>query len=83
MEERTEYLRQPVYRRRRVADAARVLPLFGGILVFIPLLWAEGAVRTSSATLYLFAVWAGMIALGAVLSYFLRRSLPEPEGEER
>ncbi|MGR3468463.1 MAG: hypothetical protein ACU0CI_11355 [Shimia sp.] len=81
MREPTEYLRQPIYRRRRVADAARVLPILGGVLVFIPLLWAEGAVRTSSATLYLFGVWGGMIVLGAILSRILRRQLPEDEEE--
>jgi hypothetical protein len=62
--------RQP-YRRRRVIDAARMLPFIGLLLWLIPLLWREEgevAVRSSSAILYLFGVWILLVAGAAVLS---------------
>ncbi|MCR8550281.1 hypothetical protein M4578_20865 [Salipiger sp. P9] len=63
------FLERQSYRRRRVIDAARVLPLIGLMLWLIPLLWREdgaAAVRSSSAIVYLFGVWAFLV-LGAVI----------------
>ncbi|MGR3379295.1 hypothetical protein [Salipiger abyssi] len=63
------FLERQSYRRRRVIDAARVLPFIGMLLWLVPLLWAEegaAAVRSSSAILYLFGVWA-LLVLGAVV----------------
>ena len=65
------FLERQSYRRRRVTDAARVLPFIGLLLWLIPLLWREegaAAVRSSSAILYLFGVWFLLVAGAAVLS---------------
>ena len=65
------FLERQSYRRRRVIDAARVLPFIGLLLWLIPLLWREDgevAVRSSSAILYLFGVWILLVAGAAVLS---------------
>ncbi|WP_370044711.1 MULTISPECIES: hypothetical protein [Salipiger] len=65
------FLERQSYRRRRVIDAARVLPFIGMLLWVIPLLWREDgavAVRSSSAILYLFGVWILLVAGAAVLS---------------
>lgn len=57
------FLERRSYRRRRMWDAVRMLPFLGAVLWMVPLLWplpdgAEGeGVATSSALLYLFAVW--------------------------
>ena len=65
-------------RRRRLRDAARVLPVFGTLLLLLgPLVWtrdAEGAVPTVGVFLYVFGVWAVLIAAAALMSGPLRRS---------
>jgi hypothetical protein len=79
------------YRQRRVRDAARMLPLLGLVLCLLPLLWQRGepaagaavgagAQLTSVAMIYLFAVWALLIALAAVLSRLIR---PTPDEAAR
>ena len=68
------FLARRGYRRRRVADAARLLPLAGGILFCVPLLWqgAGGGARTVGAMVYVFGLWVGLVVLSAVLSRQLR-----------
>ena len=61
------FLPQDSFRRRRLADAARVLPVVGGVLMMIPMLWGGGddavaeQARTSNAAIYVFCVWGGVI----------------------
>lgn len=66
------FLERQSYRRRRLMDAARLLPLLGALLFAVPLLWpgadaaggdAAEPVRLSGAILYIFAVWGGLIAV--------------------
>ncbi len=70
--------RQP-YRRRRLRDAAKMLPILGAILFVLPLLWLHPQTGTSSVGIYLFAVWGLLIVLAALLS---RRVQMEPEKED-
>lgn len=70
---RTRFLHRRNYRRRRLADAARLLPIVGVILLLIPLLLdqsdgAQEAVRTSKVALYIFGLWAVLIGAAAALS---------------
>ncbi len=68
------FLERQSYRRRRLVDVARLLPLLGALLLLVPLLWpgestgANGGLETpmSTAITYIFAVWAVLI-FGAVL----------------
>ena len=72
------FLERESYRRRRVADAARVLPVLGALLFLVPLLWAPAetaAPDTAPGGLYIFLVWAGLILAALLLS---RRLGPEP-----
>jgi peptidoglycan/LPS O-acetylase OafA/YrhL len=72
------FLERDSYRRRRVADAARVLPVLGALLFLVPLLWAPGethAPDTAPGGLYVFLVWGGLILAAFLLS---RRLGPEP-----
>ncbi|WP_371039154.1 MULTISPECIES: hypothetical protein [unclassified Rhodosalinus] len=64
------FLQRELYRARRLADAARLLPILGACLFALPLLWRGegGEVSTSRAMLYLFAVWALLILAAALLS---------------
>ena len=70
------------YRRRRMADAARILPIFGTILICIPLLWRDktdaatpvdipDGASTGAVMIYLFAVWVILAILAAVISGYL------------
>ena len=64
------FLARGSYRQRRLRDAARLLPVVGGLLWMIPLLWPRGpgGQMVSTALLYIFGVWAGLIVLAFVLS---------------
>lgn len=68
------FLARAPYRRRRLRDAARLLPVFGMFLWLLPLLWApEARLSLSSAdVIYLFAVWLVLILLAAAFASGLR-----------
>ena len=62
-------------------DAARLLPLVGAVLFVLPLLWAPGDAperATAHDTIYLFAVWFGLIVAAVALA---RRLAPVAEGD--
>ncbi|WP_371224404.1 hypothetical protein [Roseovarius sp. 2305UL8-3] len=68
------FLERATYRRRRMADAARMLPIFGVVLLALPMLWSSGengAVRTTHVMGYVFGVWVMLAVLGAVLQAYL------------
>lgn len=73
------FLERRSYRRRRLTDAARLLPVIGVLLVLIPLLWTNGAraepVLTSHAMIYFFGLWLGF----CILAFFLSRKLGPEE----
>jgi hypothetical protein len=58
------------YRRRRLMDAARLLPVLGAFLILLPVLWLPGSARHDTALegIYLFAVWAGLIVLARLFA---------------
>ena len=70
------FLAKSGYRRRRLHDAARLVPVFGAFLIFLPILWSPGGTAepdTARNGLYLFGVWAGLIVAAATLAPGLRR----------
>ncbi len=71
---RARFVERRSYRRRRMVDAARLLPVAGAALICLPLLWGSANSDTAQTThvmLYLFLVWAGLAALSALISVFL------------
>ncbi len=81
------FLARRPYRRRRLADGARLLPVLGGILFCVPLLWKGGerAPGTAETMLYVFGLWAVLVAISGVISRHLRASDAEEDdadGEE-
>lgn len=65
------FLERQSYRRRRLMDAARILPLLGALLFALPLLWpasmphgasGDAGIAMSSAIIYVFSVWTALIA---------------------
>jgi hypothetical protein len=82
----TVYLERRTYRRRRMMDAARLLPVLGVLLFLVPLLWAPDPAEpaaTSRGVIYIFAVWAGLIAAAAWISRYLARSEAGTSGQEQ
>jgi hypothetical protein len=70
------FLARKGYRARRLTDAARLLPVAGLLLFLLPILWQPAATPagdTAAGWVYLFSVWAGLIALAFLLS---RRLMP-------
>lgn len=79
------FLARQTYRRRRLADAARVLPIVAAGLFFLPTLWQPAATPepdTARGAVWLFGVWAVVIVIAFVLARRLARrgaNLPERE----
>ncbi len=73
------------YRKRRLVDAARLLPVFGGFLLLLPILWAPGetaAGDTAPDGMYLFAVWAVLIGVAACLAPGLADAADDIEAQQ-
>ena len=62
------FLARAVYRKRRLRDAARMLPIFGLLALQLPMLWPAWGY----AWVYVFAIWFGLIVLAAFLARALR-----------
>lgn len=77
------FLARDTYRRRRMMDAARLMPFLGVFLFLVPAVWG-GAMRTLSGLVYLFVAWALLILIAAMISHLLsRRTEPnETQGGE-
>jgi hypothetical protein len=65
------FLSRRFYRRRRLRDAARLLPVFGMFLLILPVLWAEPG-QTVRATgrdaVYYFGLWALLIVFAMIFA---------------
>jgi uncharacterized membrane protein len=58
------------YRRRRLRDAARLLPVLGGFLMVVPFFWgADDAPRPLKGDLvYFFGLWLLLVLAAALLA---------------
>lgn len=71
MARRPIFLARRSYRRRRLRDAARMLPVFGAFLFLLPILWAPGLTErrdTAPDGIYLFGTWFLLVLVAAALS---------------
>lgn len=69
------FVERQTYRRRRLQDAARFLPVLGVVLFLVPLLWQTGArdgISMSIALTYVFLSWAALVCASFVVSLYLR-----------
>ncbi len=74
------FLARQSYRRRRLIDALRLVPVLGALLFTVPVLGASGHAGSSfGGALYLFLSWALLILLTALLSRRLARLSPDPD----
>jgi hypothetical protein len=78
------FLARAPYRRRRLRDAARLLPMVGVLLLLLPLVWTEEAeVRlTSGDVIYFFLVWLVLILVAASFAPGLRSGDGKAEEED-
>ncbi|MEZ5779965.1 MAG: hypothetical protein R3E44_16550 [Paracoccaceae bacterium] len=77
------FLARRNYRRRRLVDAARLLPVLGLFLVLLPILWhpqTTPQADTVAGGEYLFAVWFLLIVAAFAVSRLLNARQP-PEGD--
>lgn len=72
------FLARDSYSRRRLADAARVIPVLGFILMVLPGLLTS----TTVSLIYVFTVWAILILIMIVLSRRLSRQDGDDTGED-
>jgi hypothetical protein len=81
------FLERQSYRRRRLIDTIRTLPVIGGVLWAVPLLWRQSesadVVMTSDAIIYIFSVWLLLVVGGGWLARSLKRSDAEETERER
>ena len=69
------FVERRAYRRRRLIDAARLLPILGVTLMCLPLLWTgspDTPTSTTYAMIYFFCLWLALVVGAAVLSRHLR-----------
>lgn len=75
---------RPRYRRRRLEDLARVLPVLGVGLFLLPVLWSNGGgVALGRMLIYLFGAWFALIVLTFLLSRRLGETAPDDPRDER
>lgn len=74
------FLDREIYRRRRIMDAARLLPAFGTALLLLPMLWARDQ-GTAAGAVYTFLVWFMLIIVAAILANRLSEPLREQSSE--
>ncbi|MDA7483715.1 hypothetical protein N9A56_00125 [Planktomarina temperata] len=67
-------------RGQRVKESALILPFVGMILFLLPIMWprssevgADAGTSTSTALIYLFIVWAGLICFTLLLALVIKR----------
>lgn len=75
MPERRLFLERASFRRRRLGDAARVLPVAALLLLLLPVWWLPGAFASAEAVIWIFVFWAVLI----VLIWLLHRALIRAE----
>lgn len=69
------FLARETYRRRRLIDALRFLPVVGLLLFLAPLVGGAGYLRsTAKSGVFLFAVWFGLIVAAWGLGRLLARA---------
>ncbi|WP_198731866.1 hypothetical protein [Paracoccus tegillarcae] len=68
------FLERSSYRRRRLGDAARILPVLALLLILVPVWWVPEAVSLTGGALWLFGLWAALIVLTAALHIALHAS---------
>lgn len=79
---KVQFVARENYRIRRLMDAARFLPVFGFVLVLLPLMRTSNDTAvppTAVESAYLFIVWFCLVLVAFLMSLGLRRALDPPK----
>ncbi len=71
------FVERRTYRRRRLVDAARLLPVLGVALMCLPLLWIGEHLTPTSTTyamIYIFGLWLALVVATGLLARHLKDS---------
>jgi hypothetical protein len=70
------FLQPEPYRKRRLIDAARLLPVFGLFLFVVPMLLLPKGVAgtTADALIYLFLLWSLLIVFSGLITRYIKRA---------
>lgn len=75
------FVERETYRRRRLIDAARILPVAGLVALLLPVLWSQsGQTSTANEALYLFGLWFAMILAARLMARPLREEVEREAG---
>lgn len=77
--DRRLFLGRQAYRRQRMIDATRMVPVAFAILVVVPPLWRPAAFSFASGVLWLGGGWLATIAITAALNSAIGRTPPDPD----
>jgi hypothetical protein len=82
------YLARASYRRRRLIDAQKLLPIFLFLMYLIPLLWGDESTQTPvgggvRGYVHVFSVWFGAIVIAGFITRALRREEALHSAERR
>lgn len=78
------FLARKSYRRRRMMDAARLLPLAGIFFILLPILWQPRETPepdTGFGLVYLFVIWSLLIIVARIVSQMLSTP-PDETGDD-
>lgn len=76
MTDRLPFLERAALRRRRLGDAARVLPVLAALAVLVPVWWLPAQMSFAAGAVWVFSLWAGLVTVTAILHRALSR--PDP-----
>lgn len=74
------FLKRGSYRKRRLRDAARMLPVLGAFLFALPMLWGDEG--TASDGVYIFGVWFFLVLSAAAMARGLAGEVEAGEAED-
>ncbi len=73
MPDRPLFLERASFHRRRLGDAARVLPVVTMLLLLVPIWWMPGVLSYAGGAVWLFGLWAvPIVAVWALHRALLR-----------
>jgi hypothetical protein len=79
------FLKRQSYRRRRLRDLSRLLPVIGAVLLLLPILWSPGTTArpdTAQDGIFLFVVWTGLVLVAALLAPAVGTTADVDEAED-
>ncbi|WP_415639415.1 hypothetical protein, partial [Paracoccus nototheniae] len=74
MPDRPLFLERASFHRRRLGDAARILPVLTMLLLLVPVWWMPASLSYAAGAVWIFGLWAVLIVVVWVLHRALLRA---------